>query len=108
MFSGGAGDDTRRGGRMPSGKGYERDYAREYAGQKARGESGTGSESGNAKRKRLRRAVLKRRSIPKGEEVDHVRPLAHGGSNTVENARVVDAGKNRSFPRTKSAGMRKT
>jgi hypothetical protein len=26
----------------------------------------------------------------------------------VENARVVDAGKNRSFPRTKSAGMRKT
>lgn len=91
---------------MPSGKGYTRDYAQEYAGQKARGESGTGASSGNAKRKRLRRAVLKRRSIPPGKDVDHVRPLAKGGANTVENARVVSKRENRSFPRTKSAGMR--
>jgi hypothetical protein len=91
---------------MPSSKGYQRDYAREYAGQKARGESGTGSDSGNAKRKRLRRAVLKRRTVPPGKEVDHVRPLAKGGGNGVENARVVEKKTNRSFPRTKSAGMK--
>jgi len=91
---------------MPSSKGYERDYAQEYAGQKKRGESGTGSSSGNAKRKRLRRAVLKRRKVPAGKDVDHVRPLAKGGGNGVENARVVEASENRSFPRTKRAGMR--
>jgi hypothetical protein len=91
---------------MPSSPEYERDYAREYAGQKARGESGTGADSGNAKRKRLRRLVAKRKKIPKGAEVDHVRPLAKGGSNGVENARVVPAKDNRSFPRTKNAGMR--
>ena len=91
---------------MPSSDGYERDYAREYAGQKARGESGTGSGSGNAKRKRLRRLLAKRKAIPPGADVDHVRPLVKGGGNGVENARVVPAGKNRSFARTKDAGMR--
>jgi hypothetical protein len=91
---------------MPSSPGYVRDYAQEYAGQKARGESGTGSRSGNAKRKRLRRMVLKRRKIREGEEVDHIRPLVKGGKNTPGNARVVPASKNRSFPRTKTGGMR--
>ena len=91
---------------MPSSPGYERDYAREYAGQKRRGESGTGSGSGNAKRKRLRRAVLKRKVVRKGEDVDHVRPLSKGGGNGVENARVVKAGTNRSFPRKADGSMR--
>lgn len=81
---------------MPSSPGYARDYAQEYATQKARGESGTGSESGNAKRKRLRRMVVKRRAIPDGYEVDHVRPLAEGGANTLANARVVPMAQNRS------------
>jgi hypothetical protein len=34
---------------MPSSPGYKRDYAREYEMQKQRGESGTGSNSDNAK-----------------------------------------------------------
>jgi len=91
---------------MPSSAGYERDYAREYAGQKARGESGTGAQSGNAKRKRLRRAVLKRKAVRKGQDVDHVRPLSKGGGNGVDNARVVSKGTNRSFPRKADGSMR--
>lgn len=91
---------------MPSSAGYERDYAREYAGQKRRGESGTGSESGNARRKRLRRLVLKRRRVREGEEVDHVRPLSKGGANTVANARVVARGTNRSFARNADGSVR--
>ena len=91
---------------MPSGPGYERDYAAEYAGQKRRGESGTGSESGNAKRKRLRRAVLKRRAVAPGQEVDHVRPLSEGGGNGLGNARVVSRKENRSFPREADGSVR--
>lgn len=91
---------------MPSGPGYERDYAAEYAGQKRRGESGTGSESGNAKRKRLRRAVLKRRAVAPGKEVDHVQPLSKGGGNGVENARVVSRRENRSFARQPDGSIR--
>lgn len=91
---------------MPSGPGYVRDYAAEYAGQKRRGESGTGSESGNAKRKRLRRLVLKRRAVGAGEEVDHVRPLSQGGGNGLGNARVVSRGENRSFARNADGSVR--
>lgn len=91
---------------MPSSAGYVRDYAREYAGQKRRGESGTGSRSGNAQRKRLRRLVLRRRAVGAGEEVDHVRPLSRGGGNGVENARVVSRRENRSFARNADGSVK--
>ena len=40
---------------MPSSKGYVRDYKREYQTARARGEVGTGHNSGSAERHRLRR-----------------------------------------------------
>jgi hypothetical protein len=38
--------------------------------------------------------------------VDHIRPLAKGGSNQPANTRLRSRKANRSFPRTKSARMK--
>jgi hypothetical protein len=91
---------------MPSSKGYKRDYDREYELQKKRGESGTGSDSGNAKRKRLRRQALKLGMVKKGQDLDHKMPLSKGGSNSLKNARATTASENRSFPRNKDGSMK--
>jgi 5-methylcytosine-specific restriction endonuclease McrA len=91
---------------MPSSKNYQRDYNAEYASQKSRGESGTGSNSGNAKRKRLRRMALKKKLVKRGQDVDHVVPLSKGGANNMANARSVSPSKNRSFPRRSNGSMK--
>ena len=91
---------------MPSSPGYKRDYSREYELQKKRGESGTGSDSGNAQRKRLRRKALKMGMVKKGQDLDHKKPLSKGGSNTLANARATTASENRSFPRNKDGSMK--
>ena len=86
---------------------YKRDYRAEYAGQKRRGENGTGSDSGNAQRHRLRRKAIKAGLIEEGSkmEVDHKKALVKGGSNTLKNVRITTRHENRSFPRNKKAGM---
>ena len=40
-----------------------------------------------------------------GKDVDHKQALIKGGSNTASNLRVRDANANRSFKRTRNAGM---
>ena len=86
---------------MPSSPGYRRNYAQEYKTAKARGEVGTGGDSDNAKRLKLRRQMVKDGRVKKGDgkDVDHVKMLSKGGSNSVSNARVRSASANRSFPR---------
>lgn len=91
---------------MPSSKNYVRDYAQEYKTQKQRGESGTGGDSDNAKRKRLRRKALKLGMVKPGQDLDHKVPLSKGGSNTLKNARATTPSENRSFPRNKDGSMR--
>lgn len=91
---------------MPSSPGYVRQYDREYALQKKRGESGTGSESDNAKRKRLRRKALKLGMVKPGQDLDHKKPLSKGGSNTLKNARASTPSDNRSFPRNPDGSMK--
>lgn len=91
---------------MPSSPNYKRDYAQEYKTAKARGEVGTGSDSGNAKRHRLRRKMLKLGLVKKGQDVDHKQPLSKGGSNTVKNARATSPSANRGFPRNKDGSMK--
>lgn len=91
---------------MPSSKNYVRDYDREYELQKKRGESGTGSNSDNAKRKRLRRKALKLGMVKKGQDLDHKKALSMGGSNTLKNARAATPHDNRSFPRNKDGSMK--
>ena len=39
-------------------------------------------------------------------DVDHIRPIVKGGSNDRSNMRVKSASDNRSFARTKTAGMK--
>jgi hypothetical protein len=91
---------------MPSSKNYVRDYEREYELQKKRGESGTGSDSDNAKRKRLRRKALKLGMVKAGQDLDHKVPLSKGGSNTLKNARASAPSDNRSFARNKDGSMK--
>lgn len=91
---------------MPSSPNYRRDYAREYVTAKARNEAGTGSESGSAKRMRLRRLALKAGMVKKGQDLDHKKPLSKGGSNSLKNARAVTVHDNRSFPRNKDGSMK--
>lgn len=92
---------------MPSSPGYSRNYAREYQTAKARGEIGTGSDSGNAKRHRLRRDMVKAGKVKPGQDVDHKVPLSKGGSNSVKNARAVSPSTNRSFPRNSDGSMKR-
>lgn len=91
---------------MPSSKNYVRDYKQEYKTAKARGELASGSNSPNAKRKRLRRKMLKMGMVRPGQDVDHKKPLSKGGSNDVSNARAVSPSKNRSFARNKDGSMK--
>lgn len=91
---------------MPSSDDYERDYKREAATAKARGEQGTGSDGDNAKRKRARRAALKLGMVKAGQDVDHKKPLSKGGSNDRSNLRAKSPSDNRSFPRNKDGSAK--
>lgn len=94
---------------MPSSPGYKRDYRQEYKTAKARGEVGTGGDSDNAKRLKLRRQMVKAGRVSKGDgkDVDHKVPLSKGGSNSTSNARVRSPGTNRSFPRNSDGSMKR-
>lgn len=92
---------------MPSSKNYVRNYAQEYKTAKARGEVGVGSDSGNAKRHKLRRKALKLGMVKPGQDLDHKVPLSKGGSNTLANARAVSPHDNRSYPRNKDGSMKR-
>lgn len=91
---------------MPSSPNYKRNYKREYATAKARGEIGNGSESGNAQRHRLRRKALRLGMVSPGQDLDHVRPLSKGGANTLGNARPTTPSQNRSFKRKSDGSMK--
>lgn len=88
---------------MPSSSGYVRDYKREWANAKKRGEG-----EDNAARHRLRYQATKLGMVkPKdGKDLDHKKPLSKGGANTIKNARVTTKSENRSFPRNKDGSMK--
>lgn len=90
---------------MPSSPGYKRNYAEEYRTAKARGEVGTGHDSGSAERHRLRRKMLKLGLVKAGQDVDHKKPLSKGGANSVKNARARSPHANRGFPRRPDGSM---
>ncbi len=81
-----------------------RDYKKEY-----RNYQGKPSQIKNrAKRNKARRELEKEGRVHKGDgkDVDHVKPLAKGGSNAKSNLRVKSKSANRSFKRNKNAGMK--
>jgi hypothetical protein len=60
------------------------------------------------KRNAARRDMERKGLVTKGDgkDVDHKTPIAKGGGNGKGNLRVVPKGQNRSFARTKTAGMK--
>jgi hypothetical protein len=92
---------------MPSSPGYKRDLKQEYKTARARGENGTGHNSEDAKRKRLRRKALKLGLVRKGQDLDHIKPLSKGGANTLKNARARSPSANRGFPRNHDGSMKR-
>ena len=84
--------------KIPSSKGYKRDYKQERRTAKRRGETAVGADSGDAKRHRARRAKQKTlgRKLSSSEHVDHKKPLKSGGSNGTKNTRVRKASSNMS------------
>lgn len=93
---------------MPSSPGYKRDYKQEAKTAKARGEQGTGHDSGSAVRHRARRKAIKLGMIKPGskKDIDHKKPLVKGGAETdAKNLRPRTEHQNRSFKRTAGAGM---
>ncbi len=82
----------------------ERNYKKEY-------ENYDGTEAvkkKRAERNKARRMLMREGVVKKGDgkDVHHKQPLAKGGTTTRSNLKAVDASKNRSFPRTKTAGMK--
>lgn len=92
---------------MPSSENYVRNLKQEYKTAEARGEKNAGSDGVDAKRKRLRRKMLKLGMVKRGQDVDHKVPLSKGGSNTIKNARAVSPSENRSFPRNKDGSVKR-
>ena len=91
---------------MPTSDKYVRDYSQEYRTAKKRNEVGTGSDSGSAKRHKLRREALRLGLVKPGQDLDHKQPLSKGGSNNIANAKATTPAKNRSFPRNKDGSIR--
>lgn len=90
---------------MPSSPGYVRNYKQEEKTAKARGDQGTGHDSGEAVRARARRKALKLGMVKKGQDLDHKTPLSKGGTSTISNFRPETPHDNRSFPRNSDGSM---
>lgn len=90
---------------MPSSPGYQRDYSREYATSKTRGEQGVGPDGGGAERMRLRRLAVKKGMVTSKQDLDHRVALSKNGGNTLSNARAETPHQNRSFPRRPDGSM---
>lgn len=80
-----------------------RNYKKEYANYHASKEQ----KENRASRNGARRTLMADGRVAKGDgkDVDHIKPLVKGGSAAKSNLRVKSASANRSFKRTKKAGM---
>ncbi len=82
-----------------------RNYAQEYARYQGKPAQIANRSERNQARKVMEKAGVVRKGD--GMDVDHIKPIAKGGSTeSRSNFRAVPASKNRSFARTKSAGMK--
>lgn len=81
--------------------------ARDYSKEKSYNSSPE-QKANRAARGRARYAMIKagKAKVGDGKDVDHKKPIVKGGGNHPSNLRVVSPSKNRSFARTKKAGMK--
>ena len=82
----------------------KRNYKKEYANYQGRPEQIANRSNRNKARRKMANAGLVHKGD--GKDVDHIRPMAKGGSNNRSNLRRAARSRNRSFPRTRSARMR--
>lgn len=89
---------------MPSSPGYKRNYKMEYL----RYHKDEEQKTNRAKRNKARRMMEEDGIVHKGDgmDVDHKKALIKGGGAGKSNLRVVKKSSNRSFKRTKKAGMK--
>ena len=81
-----------------------RNYKQEYANYQGKPEQ----IANRAKRNSARAAMEKKGVVHKGDgkDVDHKTPIVKGGGNGTGNLRAVPKSANRSFARTRNAGMK--
>lgn len=84
---------TRKPFNKSTGRDYKTEYAR-YQGQDAQ-------KKNRAERNGARRGMMRSGAVHKGDgqDVDHKRAIANGGTNSLSNLRAVPASRNRGFPR---------
>lgn len=83
--------------------------ARNYAQEYARYQGSPAQIKNRAARNHARLEMTKAGVVHKGDgkDVDHIKPLVKGGNPSARsNLRAVPASKNRSYARTRSAGMK--
>jgi hypothetical protein len=81
-----------------------RDYKKEYANYQGKPEQIANRSARNSARRQLENKGVVRKGD--GLDVDHKKPIAKGGGNGGGNLRAIPKSANRSFARTKSAGMK--
>lgn len=81
-----------------------RDYKKEYVNYQGKPEQ----IENRTKRNAARAEMEKKGAVKKGDgkDVDHRTPIAKGGGNGSGNLRAVPKSQNRSFARTRTAGMK--
>lgn len=80
-----------------------RNYAQEYARYQGTPEQIHNRAMRNAARREYEKA---HGNLPTAVDVDHRQPIAKGGTNGADNLRARSRHANRSFPRTRTAGMK--
>lgn len=81
-----------------------RDYKKEYANYQGKPEQIENRAKRNAARAEMEKKGVVRKGD--GKDVDHRTPIAKGGGNGSGNLRAVPKSQNRSFARTRTAGMK--
>lgn len=85
-------------------KNGKRDYAREVALYTSKPSVIKKRTEQNAARRQLMKEGLVHKGD--GKDVDHKRPLSHGGTNSRSNLRVVPRSENQSFSRNKDGSLK--
>lgn len=89
---------------MPYMTGGKRNYKKEYEKYHSRPEQiENRSERTTARRQAIADGIVKKGD---GRDIDHIKPLSKGGTNTKSNERAVSASSNRSFSRNADGSLK--
>lgn len=89
---------------MPYMKNGHRDYRREYDLYQGKPEQIKARSERTTARRQANASGLTHKGD--GKDIDHIKPLSKGGSNTKSNQRVVSASRNRSFARNSDGSLK--